>query len=107
MANEAVKAAALEAASKPGATLEDIARAVALAAAGEKLDAKEASRAIRAAQVAAAGTTTEARAARFAAALIVLNNPELAPTQDFAALQIEWALKTARLGWRKFLPWNW
>jgi hypothetical protein len=110
MADEAVKAAALEAASKPGATLEDIAKAVAIAEVGSKVQEKDAARVIQAAQAAIGGQTAEARAARFAAALVVLNNPELAPGRDFMALQIERALTAARnsqLGWRRFLPWNW
>jgi len=50
-----------------------------------------------------------ALAGRVAAAIIVANNPELAPFGSTIASAVEAvgrdAARRARLGWRRFLPW--
>lgn len=93
MGNDAVKRAAIEAASQPGASLEDVA-----AAAAEQIVAAKLGERVPAAVEAAAqpATSIDQRAANIATALVVANNPELAALAPSIAAQIERVLSRAK-----------
>lgn len=117
MGNDALKQVVVEAASKPGATLDDVVKAAAGQVAAEKLGDELAEKlgdkgAAAAAAAAQPASSVEQLAANIATALVVANNPELTLVAPFIAAQVENVLsrekRRAALSWfGKLMPWNW